>query len=90
MGRASVAASAADVGSTPIGEGAEDAADSLRGTEGTDSTFVTPRTLMGRMENPYDPDLETLDEYRDRMHKDCLKARHLGMELDLNLSLIHI
>ena len=39
---------------------------------------------MGRMENPYDPELETLNEYKDRMHKDCLKARHLGMDLDLN------
>jgi len=83
LGRASVAASAADVGSTLTGEGGEEA-ESLRGTEGTDSTFVTPRTLMGRMENPYDPDLETLVEYKERMHKDCLKARHLGMELDLN------
>ena len=83
LGRASVAASAADVGSTLTGEGGEEA-ESLRGTEGTDSTFVTPRTLMGRMENPYDPDLETLAEYKERMQKDCLKARHLGMELDLN------
>ena len=82
LGRASVAAPAADVSSTLTGEGAEEA-ESLRGTEGTDSTFVTPRTLMGRMENPYDPALETLTEYQDRMHKDALKARHFGMDLDL-------
>ena len=37
---------------------------------------------MGRMESPYDPELESLREYTERMHKDCLKARHLGMELD--------
>ena len=36
------------------------------------------------MENPYDPEMETLMEYQDRMHKDALKARHLGMDLDLN------
>ena len=77
LGRASVAASAADVGSTLTGEGADEE-ESLRGTEGTNSTFVTPRTLMTRMENPYDPELETLIEYQDRMHKDALKARHLG------------
>ena len=83
LGRASVAASAADVGSNLTGEGADEE-ESLRGTEGTNSTFVTPRTLMTRMENPYDPEMETLIEYQDRMHKDALKARHLGMDLDLN------
>ena len=27
---------------------------------------------------------KTLIDYQDRMHKDALKARHLGMDLDLN------